>query len=93
MWPENLPITKEWYESGCEICPCNVLETYLQCNVLEESKKQDQIRKQREEEARKQKEQEKMLSERRTIEEKKKSLNEAEKEVVNDIDVANELSS
>ena len=34
-----------------------------------------------------------MLAERRTIEEKEKSLNEAEKEVVNDIDVANELLS
>ena len=54
------------------------------------------MRKQREKrakEARKQKEQEKMLAERRTVEEKKKSLNEAAKKAVNDIDAANELLS
>ena len=34
-----------------------------------------------------------MLAERRTIEEKEKSLNEAEKEAVNDIDANNELLS
>ena len=34
-----------------------------------------------------------MLTERRTIEEKEKSLNEVEKEAVNDIDAANELLS
>jgi len=34
-----------------------------------------------------------MLAERRTIKEKEKSLNEAEKEAVNDIDAANELLS
>ena len=55
-----------------------------------ESKKQDEIKKQREEEVRKQKEQQKMLAERRTVEEKEESLNEAEKEEVNDIDAANE---
>ena len=34
-----------------------------------------------------------MLAERRTIKEKEKSLNEAEKEAVSDIDAANELLS
>ena len=55
----------------------------------EESKKQSESR---QEEARKRNNQE-MPSERRTIEEKEKSLNEAEKEAVNDIDAANKLSS
>ena len=34
-----------------------------------------------------------MLAERRTIEEKEKSLNKAEKEAINDIDATNELLS
>ena len=59
----------------------------------EESQKQDQIRKQREEEARKQKKKTREDACRRTIEEKEKSLNEAENEAVNDIDAANELLS
>lgn len=49
------------------------------------------------EKARKQKEQGKILAERRTIiifiEEIEKALSEAEKEVVNDVDAANELLS
>ena len=46
---------------------------------------QEEIRKQREEEARKHKEQEKILAERKIIKKKEKSLNEAEKEAVNEL--------